>query len=71
MKRRPFRTVLDERLRIDIRRYEEMLEASAQADLNDTSVCDPAVWGNRGLFLYTGTRDHQRRYIRCAAGAAN
>jgi hydroxymethylglutaryl-CoA synthase len=70
MKRRQFRTILDARLRIDVPQYEEMLEATGQADLNEATVCDPAVWGNSGLFLYAGTRNHQRQYISCGTAAS-
>jgi hydroxymethylglutaryl-CoA synthase len=70
MKRRPFRAVLDRRTPIDVRRYEQILEAAGKADLNDSTVCDPAVWGEQGIFLYTGVHDHKRQYARCAAATA-
>jgi hydroxymethylglutaryl-CoA synthase len=63
MKRQSFRTILDSRAGIDVRRYEEILKANDMADFNDSTVCDPGVWRIDGPFLYTGARNHQRQYV--------
>jgi hydroxymethylglutaryl-CoA synthase len=63
MKRQSFRTILDSRAGIDVRRYEEILKANGMADFNDSTVCDPDVWRIDGPFLYTGARNHQRQYV--------
>jgi hydroxymethylglutaryl-CoA synthase len=64
MKRQSFRTILDGRARLDVRRYEEILEANGAADLNDSKVCDPSAWRIEGPFVYAGVRNHQRQYIK-------
>jgi hydroxymethylglutaryl-CoA synthase len=63
MKRQCFRTILDGRMRLDVPRYEEILEANGAADLNDSKVCDPDLWRVEGLFIYAGARNHQRQYL--------
>jgi hydroxymethylglutaryl-CoA synthase len=63
MKRQSFRKVLDGRTRLDVRRYEEILEANGVADLNDSKVCDPDDWHVGGPFVYAGAHNHQRQYI--------
>jgi hydroxymethylglutaryl-CoA synthase len=62
MKRQCFRTILDGRTRLDVPRYEEILEANGAADLNDSKVCDPDLWRVEAPFVYTGARNHQRQY---------
>ncbi|HZF40267.1 MAG TPA: hypothetical protein VE715_15680, partial [Blastocatellia bacterium] len=62
--RQSFRTILDGRARLDVRRYEEILEANGAADLNDSKVCDPNVWRIDGPFVYLGVRNHQRQYVK-------
>ena len=64
MKRQSFRTILDGRKRLDVRRYEEILDANGVADLNDSKVCDPDIWRVDGPFVYAGARNHQRQYVR-------
>jgi hydroxymethylglutaryl-CoA synthase len=64
MKRQSFRTTLDGRARLDVRRYEEILEANGVADFNDSTVCDPDVWRVDGPFVYAGAHNHQRQYVR-------
>jgi hydroxymethylglutaryl-CoA synthase len=63
MKRQRFRTILDGRTRLDVRRYEGILEANRVAGLNDSKVCDTDVWRVGGPFVYAGTRNHQRQYV--------
>ncbi|HZF40665.1 MAG TPA: hydroxymethylglutaryl-CoA synthase [Blastocatellia bacterium] len=69
MKRQSFRAILEGRTRLDVRRYEEILEANGVADFNDSKVCDPDVWHIEGPFVYTGARNHQRQYLNRGTGA--
>lgn len=68
MKQQGFRAILDGRIRLDVHRYEEILEANGLADFNDSEVCDPAIWHIEGPIVYAGTRGHQRQYLNRETG---
>jgi hydroxymethylglutaryl-CoA synthase len=68
MKQCDFRAILDGRTRLDVHRYEEILEANGLADFNDSEVCDPAIWHIEGPFVYAGTHSHQRQYLNRETG---
>lgn len=63
MKRHPFRQSLDQRAKLSIPQYENILEAAGQADKEGSEeICNPSRWGIHDGFLYLGNRNHQRIY---------
>lgn len=56
--------ILEQREKITVGRYEEILAAGQKADLSGDSadVCRPDLWQVDGGFLYLGTQDHKRQY---------
>ncbi len=60
-------THLEQRRKLDMDRYEELIRLSETADHNEAPYPDPADWQlDRGLY-FVGTRDHVRQYAGSAA----
>jgi hydroxymethylglutaryl-CoA synthase len=53
---------LDQRHRLDVPEYEEIMRASESVDANDGPSFDPSVWRLGPGVYYLGTREHRRLY---------
>lgn len=57
-----FHKVLEQRKRISIDEYENILEACMKMDMNNQTVCQPEKWNLERSVLFLGVKDHKRIY---------